>query len=346
MKKKTLTIFFLICILRLNAQIKEINIHCTNDFKNTEIQNLKLLQKVLFGKKEKNKLKYRIKVTSLNDNISINIENNNDLNLLIRENPNKTFKNEQEMALFLAKFINDNTFELTSSSHFINIDGFQTFSNIELLGKKIKKSNHDKITLIWNNGFKPYIFSPEFLNFKLNQPSENTLKLIPKIIHPSPDWEDVLRPDESHYYMLFDSVGVFPSYEIAIYWKKKIGIDEFNNKIYDSILLLKQCLSFIEEKDFLQNKSKTNLALYSINESGCKIAISEKHIANLCYKNWKSSINTNEIPDYEDDSCTVCKSTCLYNKRFSVHIKGCATGIKVPENLSSATFFFQFQCNK
>lgn len=329
--------FFFIKTQDVYTQTKEIKIISSNNYSNSDIDLLKELRYRLLGKNEKNKSEFSFKISNSLDNYSINIKNQNDFNLITKNSPNKNFENLNLLKNNLENLVNENTFEYVNSFQF-QIDNTRDFTDLTSLYKAIKKSSLSSIIIIWNNGFNPYIFSPENINYQINIASKEDLT--PVIIKPK--FKEQLRPDESHYYIEFDSVGIFPSYEIAIYWRKPIGQTYNNEIIYDSILFIKECLSFTRYSDFLSSKSRTKIGLFSVEGSKCKIAIEEIFLATICYQNWKSVIRTEELPDY--DSCEPCKSECLYDKNFIVSIKGCATGID--NELNDCVNYFQFQCPK
>lgn len=331
--------FFLIKTLAVVSQTKDIKIISSNNYSDSDIDLLKELRfKLLGGKNEKNKSDFSFKISNSLDNYSINIKNQNDFKLLTKDSPNKNFENVTLLKNNLENIVNENTFEYVNSFQF-QIDNTRDFTDLISLYKAIKKSNLSSIIIIWNNGFLPYIYSPESINYQISIKAKK--ELTPVISKPK--FKEQLRPDESHYYIEFDSIGIFPSYEISIYWRKPIGQTYNNQIIYDSIIFIKECLSFMQYSDFLNSKSRTKIGLFSAEGSKCKIAIEEIFLATICYQNWKSVIGTEELPDYNDD-CTPCKSECLYDKNFIVSIKGCATG--VDNGLNDFVNYFQFQCPK
>jgi hypothetical protein len=326
------------------SQVKTISIISTNNITNTDIVYLKELETLLFGRKNKDQSQFNIEVRSVNDNTTIIIQKQSDFSLLLRDSPNKIFKSIEDLENYLNKMNGTNTFEFLTNTNFPNKVNFNSTSDLTGLSKEIKKAKTDKINIVWNNGFKPYIFSADYINSKLTDASISKLVYTPIITKPASDRKEVLRPDESHYYVEFDSVGLFPSYEVSIYWKKPISRDFNGFVIYDSVLFIQKCLLFTSENEFLSNKSKTNFALYPIDGSKCRIAIGAAFIANICYQNWKSNIDSSELPD--DDDCSKCKFDCLYKKQFSIQIKGCATGLEVTKTHEGSTNIFQFQCSK
>jgi hypothetical protein len=346
MKLNTIIFLCLTAFSTCYSQQKEITIISTNNFTPNDLNQLKQFESLLYGKKNKRQSDYKIIISSALDGISILMDNSNSKNLLVRQSTNTRFNDETELINYLNKYSGQSSLEFLTEFSKLNLIDFVSSTDIENLTSNIKKSKKSSIVIIWNNGFEPYIFSPEYINRQINSSKNNPSKYKPDIVKPNPVIEDILRPDESHYYFIFDSVGIFPSYEVSIYWKRFVGKNSSDEKVYDSVLLLKQCLPFTDEKDFLQNKSKIKTALYSIEDSKCKIALSESYIANLCYQNWKSNIDSKELPDESDEECAPCKYDCLYRKRFAIQVKGCATGVVLPNQMVGSSAFFQFQCNK
>jgi hypothetical protein len=197
--------------------------------------------------------------------------------------------------------------------------------------KKNKKSKKD-LYLIWNNGFQFYKYSPEYISRIILQRKKNntTESLIPRITKPDPKSTNVVRPDESHYKIEFDSVGLFPKYQIQVSRKLKDG---------DSILILNECLDFMKSDSFNLNKSRIKIALFIKNGKKCVFAISENELGVLCVQSLDSG-KAIEI----DESCD-CKNDCLYHNKFSVVIKGCVDGIDENEIPAIYLPVIRFQCN-
>ena len=159
----------------------------------------------------------------------------------------------------------------------------------------------------------------------------------------TPKFNSLLRPDESSmYYIEFDSVGIFPAYELTIYWKKPIN-EIYGKTIYDSLILFQECISFSAIEYFESRKSTTDFALFAVTDSRCKIAINEHFLADICYKLDPAFNNTEEAPDPD---CRECKNECLYLKKFSITLKGCAPGVIKERIPHGNTSIFLFQCPK
>ena len=326
MKNLILTTFYM-CASFLFAQQKEVKIISTNNYSENDIFLLKDFRSQLLGKNEKKKNNYSISMSCILESSTITIKSQNDFELGIRNYSNRNYSNKEDLIRGIKSIAPSNAITYNNSTDF-DLGISNSYSTIEELVKIVAKSKASRLIIIWNNGYKPYIFSSENIVEKLNDlNAAATLK--PKILTPEPKM--VLRPDETHYYIEFDSVGYFPSYEIAIYIKK------------ENILLVKECASFISYSDFIKNKPNFKTALYSTDESKCRFAISLEYIANLCYENSPSGFDITEMPDKDD--CTPCKESCLYDKKFIVTIRGCATGVYSNNQIDEVNYFL-LQCNK
>ena len=343
---KKLLLVYLLSFWGVNAQIKNVSIVSTNNLSISEQEQLSKLIFMLNGKNNKYANNYVFTFESLLwDDGKVNIKNGFNFNLLLDFNENKKFNN-QELEIDEINTLTKSTFliQFNQNSN-LKYDSNNNLDNIDDLVKLIRKTKSKNITILFNNGFKPFIFSTENINSNLNDKKKKnrTSDLIPHIIMPNRDNRD-LRPDETHYYIVFDSVGIFPSYEIEIYRKYSIGQDISGNTIYDSLLFIKECVQFIDINEFNSNKKKINIALYSEYDSKCKIAIKADFIANVCYQ-LEKKVNTDEI---KDEDCGQCRYDCLYSKKFTLLIKGCAPGIKedrIPNGYLDTPYFL-FQCIK
>lgn len=325
--KNLLFVALLLCKNILFAQQKEIKIISTNNYSKSDVELLKDFRSRLIGKNEKKKNNYTISLSCILESSTINIKSQNDFDLGMRNFSNRIFSSKEELIKGIKSIAPPNSITYNKSID-LDLGMSNSYSAIEELVKVVNKSKASKLVIIWNNGYKPYIFSSENIIEKLND-GNTAYTLKPKILTPEPKM--VLRPDETHYYIEFDSVGYFPSYEIAIYIKK------------ENVLLLKECANFVSYSEFIKNKSNLKTALYSTDESKCRFAISLDYIANLCYENSPSGFDITEMPDKDD--CTPCKESCLYDKKFVVTIRGCATGVYNNNQIDEVNYFL-LQCNK
>jgi len=337
------TVIMIFLYNSLFSQVKEIQIISTQNFQNEDIQLFKQFRKLLVGKNESKKEYYQFKIKSYLSNRNIIIRSENDFNLLNKNSVNN-FLEFQSIESF-TDIVNQNSvyqnyFEYKNSFE-LELSFEKTTSTINELVKFINKNKENKSTIIWNNGYKPYLYSSENISNIINNTIDKQI-ITPTITKPL--YNEQLRPDESHYKIEFDSVGIFPSYEISLYWKKYIGRDINDNKLYDSVLFLKECISFTSYENYLAKKSTTNFGLYSFYDSKrCALEIKENYLANLCVQYFSKVLSTSEL---SDDGCEPCKSECLYQKWFSIEIKGCANNLRSDQIPKSNIQFFQFQCNK
>jgi hypothetical protein len=329
------------------SQVKSIMFLSTRKLSPNDIENLKSVYTSLIGKNEKKSHKYIFTLKSCLNSDEIIIKNPNDLNTNQSNSFNRDFVTVNDEINYIMSFIsNKKTIEYKASSSDIlfNSSIFSLTHSSDLI-KRLQKTKESNIVVVWNNGFEPYIFSSSNINAFIKQSIKfNNLDVLrPAILKPNVNQRD-LRPDESHYYIEFDSVGIFPSYQVQIFWKFNDGKDYMGNIDYDSIILVNECLDFITSEEFKDEKEDYDLALFPVFDSKCKIALSSEYLANICYQEDKKKLNTQELID--EDDCTPCRYDCLYQKKFSVVIKGCATGVKeesIPASIVNFNYFL-FQC--
>ena len=348
MKRKILLVY-LLSILGVNAQIKNVSIISTNNFNSSDSKQLQEVISLLNG--NKNASKYNFSFESLiSDEGKINITQNFDFNSIENTNENKKFETPQLEIEELNSHNKSQVIQFNQNS-ILKFECENNAANVKELVKLIKKIKSNNVIIIWNNSFKPFIFSFEnIIRFIKDNMKKKPNPLVPIITVPNKT-HPIIRPDESHYYIEFDSVGIFPSYQIEIF-KLSIKLDvdnktiyDINDKpIYDSTLLLKECLSFTTIPEFKNRKKTEKIALFSEYDSKCKIAILVDYIAGLVYQSEKS-IRTEDVKD-DEEGCDDCRYKILYKKKFSVRIKGCAPGIdedQVPYGYPN-TRNFLFQC--
>jgi hypothetical protein len=325
------------------SQIKYIEIISTQSFQIEDKNSFKELRTLLIGEKENKKQNFQFKIKSFINNRSIEIREERNLDIISSNSINnfEEFKTAELFSNYVNQFSNKENYVEYEKSSDLDLSYINQFYNLKDLVKFIKKTKNNKIIIIWNNGYKPYLFSTENISNTIKNTLDKQL-LTPQITKPF--YNEVLRPDESHYKIEFDSVGIFPSYEISIYWKICVGKDVNDNKIFDSILFIKECIDFSTYDDFLEKKSNTNFGMYSITDSRkCIIEMKENYLSNLCFQKFSKVMSTSDVID---DNCEPCKSYCLYQKLFSIEIKGCANNLKTEQLPKNNVQLFQFQCNK
>jgi hypothetical protein len=328
------------------SQIKSITFLSTRKLSSIDIENIKSVYTSLIGKNGKKIGEYRFTLKSCLNSEEIVINATNDFYINQQNSFNRDFVSINDEIVHIMSIIQSKkTFEFKTSSDILLTASLPSLSVSSELIKRIQKSKENEIIVIWNNGFEPYIFSSNNINTLIKQSNKsNSLDVLrPRILKPNVKQRD-LRPDESHYYIEFDSVGIFPSYQVQIFWKFQDGKDYLGNIVYDSILFVNECLDFITAEEFKEEKEGYDFALFPVFDSKCKIALSSEYLANICYQEDKKKLNTEELKD--DDDCTPCKYDCLYQKKFSVVVKGCATGVKeesIPGSIVNFNYFL-IQC--
>jgi hypothetical protein len=339
--KNIISASFILIFNIASAQNTKLSFLTTDNFNSSDNELFLKIRKEIIGKNEKKANEYQFSIQSaLNEEI-ITIDKASDLNLIDNNSFNSIHSDKNEEIEFIkSKVSNLKYFEFKINST-LNLNFENSTNDYQSLLKWIKKNSGDELLIIWNNGYRPFKFSSENIIREIsNKTKEGSLEQItPKITKPK--YNEVLRPDNtSIYYFEFDSVGIFPSYNIQVYWKKPIGKDYYNNTIYDSILFLDECLQFTSRQDY----RNLPYALFATDDSKCKVAVKVEYLANICYKLEQKIINTDEVPDH-DDTCTPCKYECLYQKKFSLIVKGCSPGIKQELIPEAITNLFLFQCN-
>jgi hypothetical protein len=329
------------------SQVKSITFLSTRKLSSIDIENIKSVYKSVIGKNGKKIGKYKFILKSCLNSEEIVINTTDDFYLNQQNSFNRDFVSTNDEIVYIMSIIpGKKTFEFKTSSDILLTASIPSLSVSSDLIKRIQKSKENEIIVIWNNGFEPYIFSSVNINTIIKQSNKsNSLDALrPRILKPNVKQRD-LRPDESHYYIEFDSVGIFPSYQVQIFWKFQDGMDYMGNTVYDSVLFVNECIDFITEEEFKEGKEDYDFALFSVFDSKCKIALSSDYLANICYQEDTQKLNTQELKNEED--CTPCKYDCLYQKKFSVVIKGCATGVK-EESIPGSTLnfnYFLIQCD-
>jgi hypothetical protein len=344
--KKIITASLILIFNLASAQKTKLIFFSTYNFNSSDKELFIKIRNEILGKNEKKSNEYQFSIQSALNEEVLNVDKSSDLNLIDNNSFNSIYSDKNEEINFIRtkRQEYDATFEFKINST-LNLNFENSSNEYEYLLKWIKKNSGDNLLIIWNNGYRPFKFSSENIIREIsNKSKEGSLEQITPTI-TKPKHNEALRPDESHYYFEFDSVGIFPSYKIQVYWKKPLGTDFYNNTMYDSILFLEDCLQFTRIEDFKMKKNSFSIALFASDDSKCKVAIKEEFLADICYKLEQKIINTDGVPDH-DDTCTPCKYECLYQKKFSLIIKGCSPGIKQEIIPETTTNFFLFQCAK
>ena len=337
----------LLLLLSFNSlcfgQLKTVKFISSNNLDDNDLSILKEIRSSLIGKNNKGIKNFKFKYESCYNIDQINLDKIESFGLIETNSKNLKYQTLQDQIKYLNTISDINkSIELEVSTE-LELNISNSTNEISKIIKFIKKSKQNNIIVILNNGYKPYNFSAENINLEISKKQNtNAIEALRPIII-TPKFNALLRPDESSmYYIEFDSVGIFPAYELTIYWKKPIN-EIYDKTIYDSLILLQECISFSAIEDFKSRKSTTDFALFAVTDSRCKIAINEHFLADICYKLDPAFNNTEEAPDPD---CRECKNECLYLKKFSITLKGCAPGVIKERIPHGNTPIFLFQCPK
>lgn len=334
-----LLIVFISFNFTIAQEKSSLKIISSNNLDFNDIKKVKDLYNIL----DKNKISKKLNITYYNiladieDDIDLN--NNKSIDDIDTNYLNAKFENINSLIDNLEKsYLNENTFQYIkqnlkkSIKLKLNIND-NISSDINDIAKWIKKNKKNDLYLIWNNGFLQYKYNLEFITKIIEQHIllGTTIEIIPKITKPDTNYTKTIIADETHYKIEFDSVGVFPKYQIQISKVLKNG----NSKI-----ILDECLDFILSRDFNKNKSTITKALFIKNSNKCVFAISEAELGLLCIK---YSNETEDIVPIEKD-CN-CQYDCLYDNQFILTVRGCVDGLEESEIPSSIIHKVAFQCN-
>lgn len=321
-----LFVLFLACLqVKAEKMPQELTIRYFSKLSDKDITEIEKLQVELCGKNDTKKNRYNIQLVNIYTNEKTSFIKKNDLHYLPTsiENLNIIKSNFVISKIDSLKLSNLITYRTDNT---IPVEFGALCLDIKSLVKKIKKIKNNDVNLIWFNSFVPYKYSVE--NIKVMYEALNNegeiAKLIPKI--NSPLIFEYLRPDETHYTIKFDSVGYFNEYEIEI----NCVTEDFK------VEFIKEHLKFSYDK-------KQDVFMYYTGESrGCEILISTKYLANICYKMDNGNVNIKDIPD--DNGCEPCKYECLYNKKFSIRVRGYTIGYNKEQFWTEKIDWFLFQC--
>jgi hypothetical protein len=264
---------------------------------------------------------YSEKITTFNDE--------SDLYYLPKNIVNKSYSDEEAI---IEKIKNFNAANILSFSSDLNINPILKkiglFSNdVYQLRKIIKKIKKESVTVVWFNGFLPNKFSAENIKLVYEQNKKNgTLsQLIPNITNIKPLTR--VMPVSDNYNFIFEPVEYFNSYQVLLTfydYNTEEDVEIFNEIIDTSI----------QNKDFkISREVGTNRFVLSINN---------RYLGYKCYRLQRKN-NTKGVPDSDD--CGDCKDECLYNKEFSISIRGYVSNFNSDDLWSNKIQQFFLQCN-
>jgi hypothetical protein len=316
---------------------KQINIVSTNNISLQDQKNIENLISLIKSDKKLKESKIEFFCLLSIDESSSTLTQNSEIDLTSNFS-NKLFLDKTSEEKFLEEQIKNGSnleFVVNSNSFPLNIEF--SFSDIQELFKKLKKDKSNKINIVYNNGYLPFLYSKENITKTLTSAQTNggLDKYTPKITNPNSAHRD-LRPDGSHYYINYTIEDIFPSFNIELYLLLLNG---------DSILLLDECVPITDITEFRNNKQTIDLAVTHDNDNKYSLAIKETFIVDLFYKNGMKYIKSTDFPDIDD--CSDCKYKTLYRQKFTLSIKGCSPNVLekiVPVGYLNTNFFL-FQCS-
>ena len=337
--KKLFVLIILINCINTNAQEDSkndltiiITANLTDDDKKKF--NTEFLQE--FNKNRQLKRRFDVEINYfLSKVLPTTIENKESIQKLITVK-NEKFENEKEFKDALNYQYNEKYGKLCKIYYSRgNLDlGKERFDNMKEVFRWIKKNKKNNISLIWNNGYENYKYSPEFTKKELEN-NNNKDKFKPKITKPT-QAENVLRPYDSGYEIEFENVDLFNHYLIQIF--KNPTPTENSEK---QVLIFDDCIKKLskDSQELIDHKKDNSYALYKDNENKLIFWISTDFIGTKCEENQSGEIKP------VDPTCD-CKFNCLYEHQFDLVIQGCVVGIKNKDIPFSNIENFEFQCNK
>ena len=335
MSKYLILSFFTSCMAFLYAQ-KQINLIATNNISIDDQRKIDHIVSLINNDKKLKGSQVDFVCLLSEDESEINISINTESEL-ISNYSNKIFVDKTTEIESIKKMTSNRvTYEFISNSNSIQLDFDISFNDMDVLFKKLRKEKADKLNIIFNNGFMPFLYSKENIVKTLNNAaSKGELdKYKPQITNPNNYHRD-LRPDATHYYINFTLHDLFQSFDVELYLKLING---------DSVLLFKECINTIDISEFRLNKKNIDFAIYQENDQKYNLAIKESFIVDIFYKNGIPYLKSSDFPDIDD--CDGCKYKTLYRQKFTLNIKGCAPNVpnKIIPTGYPNTNFFLFQC--
>ncbi len=305
---------------------REITIYYFRELNQEEVLKIKELKNNLLTKNKK--IKYTINFKNFYTDVVTKFEKDYDLFYLPKNIINGLYNNDQDVIIKLDSLNVPNKISYSTDLYTpYKTDEF--CNNISDLTKKIKKIKSGNTLIIWLNGFLPNKYSTENIKKIYKQCIENGTEAIlkPKIVNPK-NFKKLI-PDEEYYYIEFESIEYFNQYEILISF---YDYSENKNKV-----IFNEILDFSKSgnKDFSIKKDE-NI------ENKCVLKIATHYLAMECYK-LKNELNIVDVPEKESD-CGDCKYLCLYNKEFSIKIRGYNDDFSSEELWSEKVVPFFFQC--
>lgn len=303
-----------------NPQI--INIYYFKSLSNSTDEVL-FLKNELDGKKSRTIPKYNINFINYYTKVKTSLETTNEIYFLPKVIENKIFKENKEILSDLMKLEQNSlvTFnpDITSPVKF-----GKTYTNIKDLINAIKKNKNNEINIIWFNGFVTYYYSPENIKkvYYEHKERNDLSKIIPKII--TPFVKEQLRPSSTHYEIIFEGVDLFDQYEV-----------EINNR-FGNLDFVRKVVNVLPKDQF----SKDDIFMYKTG-FGNKISLllDQKYLGMECVRLFS------EMSTPPDPTCD-CIYLCLYERQFSIRIRGIVQGVEADDLWSLKIEPFFLQCPK
>jgi hypothetical protein len=331
MKSFNLLVAFLcFFILSSNCSALNINWYYTNTLSNEDINFIRTYCSELVKKNEE----IKFFLIDLNSGYKVQVNLGQQMAPTFKNTENKKFKLTQDLLSYCdSVFQGENCFLYANVKNDIpsiqrNLPSSKDFRKIVRINKKVQSS---ELRVLYFNGFKPYKSSKErYLNrlsYAKNNNDYSGLNIT--LLNNKKGSTTILRPDEKYYTLVFDSIGIFDEYELEI-----------------------KCLSETAEGIWIKERikfsdfdSQEDLVLYYTGElRECRFKINEKLLGWKCYE-FSKILDTEEIPEMEDENCDECKLKCLYKKKFSISIMGLSEGFK-DEKAKVICSPLLFQCTR
>ncbi len=295
--------FFLSTVVLAQNKLQEITVVYFRELSQDDLNKITEFKKLLNPQNKKDK--YKVILKNFYTESSVTFTNESDLYYLEKSIVNKVYNDEKDV---IDKIKNFNALNILSFSSDLNFNpslkDIGIFSNeLRRLTKNTKKIK-ENVLIVWFNGFLPNKLSTE--NFKViyeqNKKNGTISQLIPNITNIKPLTRVI--PVSDNYNFVFEPIEYYNSYQVLLtFYDVETGNDlEIFNEIVDI---------YKNNKDFkLTREIGTNRFILSINN---------KFLGYKCYSLLKIT-DSGKIEG--PNGCDECKDECLYNKEFSLSIRG------------------------
>jgi hypothetical protein len=290
-------------------------------FKNPDNIADKIIQlKSELTKSKKNQLKYRFELLNFFTQEKYIVENLNSFESINKYYENREYLDLKNLNSKIESLLNDKVI-IFNEEILTQITSKTNFQEVFELKKEIKKKKKGNITVYWFNGFVPYYKSKEnVMNVYKELKETNELeKIIPRIVKP--EVGEFLKPLSKNYEIEFEGVSIFDIYEIEI------------RKNNDNKLFINKTLKVIDLSEVNENDEFS----LSINKFGKMILkFNKDYLGEECVKTFD-----NKEPLKKCD----CNHKCLYDREFTIKIRGVVDNFSKSDLWSTRIGPFLFQCN-